>query len=776
MIVSPVPNTTTHCHLDYETYSEADIKEVGGYKYAADPSTEVMLAAYSFNGGEVRLWDATQDPVMPADLAAAFADPSVQFHAFNAAFERNITKYVLGLDVPTERWHCTMVHAWSLSFSGGLAEVGEQIGLSPDKQKLTDGKKLINRFCKPAPSNHKAERYTSKTHPEEWARFCEYCRQDVVSEQEMETLLVGYPVIPQERALWLLDQRVNDRGLPIDGALVAGAIKIREEEIEILKARMNEITGLSNANSPTQLGAWLATQGVPLPDMTKDTIEHALQSPHLPPSVTEVLQCRQQASKTSVKKWDALSMATMSDGRLRGVFQFGGAQRTQRWAGRIFQPQNLPRPSRDDIDVVASALVPGSRDLIDVVYGNVMEFLSDCIRAGVTAPDGQLLAVCDLGSIESRVLGWESGCTRINQTFANGLDTYKDFATELFNVPYEEVTKHQRFVSKPPTLGCFAGDTPVLTNSGWKPIEEVTTLDLVYDGEEWVGHSGVAYQGHKTVLTDYGVTATPDHLFLDVWDMETWTPWGQLVTKAAKLSETNVYDILNAGPRNRFSIWTEKGAAIVHNCGYRLGGPGLVAYAEGMGVKMTEEEAAHAVEKYRSAYPEVPAMWAWYDGAMKDVIDGGGVREGYAVQISRDDNFMFITLASGRRIAYYKPLIVDRVPPWGGKPRPTITYMGMNQYNRKWERLSTHGGKATEQVTQGLSRDVLGYHMMIVENERPEFSLVGHVHDEMLNLVREQDAERLSKELEQIMSTTPHWAPGLLLGAKGFYTKRYKKD
>lgn len=651
-------------HLDYETYSNADIKKVGGYRYAADPSTEILMASYAFDDRPPVLWDATVDPEVPKDLMAAFLSPEVELHAFNAAFERQITRHVLGLHIPTSRWFCTMVRAWALGFSGGLAAVGEQIGLSPDKQKLSEGSKLINRFCKPAPSNRKADRYTRHTHPEEWNRFCQYCVQDTVAEREMEDLLVGYPTIPQERDLWLLDQDVNDRGLPIDLALVQGAVEIRDAEIIKLKREMNDITGLKNANSPAQLLKWLDEQGAPQPDMTKDSVARTLSVPTIPTPVREVLQCRQQASKTSVKKWDALLAATTDDGRLRGAFQFGGAQRTQRWAGRIFQPQNLPRPSRKDIDVVAGWLALRDRDLVEVIFGDVMGFLSDTIRAAITSPEGKELVVCDLGSIESRVLGWESGCTRINQTFARGFDTYKDFATELFGVTYDEVTEHQRFVSKPPTLGC----------------------------------------------------------------------------------------------------------------GYRLGADGLMAYAESMGVTMSYDEAKHAVDTYRSTYPEVPEMWAWYDEAMRAVIDGGGTREGYAVQLSRDDNFLFLELCSGRRIAYYKPLILDRTPPWGGKPRPTITYMGMNQRTRKWERLSTHGGMATEQATQGLARDILGYHMTLVEREYQEFTLVGHVHDEVITEVQEGQGSRLVPVIEGIMSTTPPWAPGMLLGAKGFNTKRYKKD
>lgn len=651
-------------HLDFETYSEQDIKKVGGHKYAMDPSTEVLMASYAFDHGDAYLWDATLSPEMPKALQDALGDPSTEIHAFNAPFERLILWHVLGFYVPYERFHCTMVHAWSLGFSGGLGDIGDQMGLAPDKKKLAEGKKLINRFCKPAPKNHKADRYTRETHPEEWARFCEYCVQDTVSEREMEMLLKPYPLMPAEREMWHLDQRVNDRGLPIDMALVHGAVRIRNAEIAKLKHEMNEIAGLKNANSPTQLQAWIQGKGVPMEDMTKATVEATLALPVLPQEVRNVLERRQQASKTSVKKWDKLAEATGAGDRLRGSFQFGGAQRTQRWAGRFFQPQNLPRPTRDDIDVISGILATGDRDLIELIYGDVMLFLSDTIRAAVTAPEGYMLGVCDLGSIESRVLGWESGCTRVNDIFANGLDTYKDFATELFHVRYDEVTKAQRVFSKPPVLGC----------------------------------------------------------------------------------------------------------------GYRLGGEGLKKYADGMGVAMALEEAEHAVKLYREAYPEIVQMWYWLDDAMKEVIDGGGVREGYAVQISRDDNFMFIEISSGRKIAYFKPLVLAKTPPWGGGARPTVTYMGMNQYNRKWERLTTHGGKATEQITQATARDILGYQMKIVENERLDMTLVGHVHDEMLTLMMEALASGLILDLEDIMSITPPWAPGLLLGAEGFVTKRYRKD
>ena len=680
--------------LDFETYSPLDIGQVGAHKYALHPETEVLMAAWGVDHGPVNLWVPAEGQPMPAQLEALLCDPNVEVHAYNAQFERLILWHVLGYRIPIEHFRCTMTHAWTLSFCGNLAMVGEQMGLGQDQRKLTTGKQLINRFCKPAPSNHKADRYTRFTHPDEWARFKEYCVQDVVAEREIALLLAGYPMHPDELDLWFWDQEVNDRGVPVDMDLVNAAVFLEGKEKARLRHEMNRLTHLENANSNPQLMQWLDVRGVRLPNMQAETLAKACKEIE-DPLILQVLEMKSGVAKVSTTKWKAFQRATCDDGYLRGMFQFGGAQRTQRWAGRIVQLHNLKRPGKDlesTIDQVVDVLLTRDLGLVHALVDDVLGLLSEGVRCAITAPEGYLLSPCDLSSIESRVLGYVAGCERINRIFREGKDTYKDFAMELFNVPYAHVTKAQRGYSKPPTLGC----------------------------------------------------------------------------------------------------------------GYQLGGPGLVAYAESMGVEMPLEDAKRAVSLYREIYPEVPLLWQWLIETCKEVTEQHVAREGYTVRVYRDPNFLFIELPSGRRLAYFQPLVLPMVPPWEkervereietmlqlypgmtedearkevGPPHkvPTLTYMGMNQYSKKWERLTTHGGKITENIIQAIARDVLAFHMRKTEEYLGPI-IRGHVHDEQIPVVPTDTAPQYLQHLEQVMSIAPPWAPALLLDAKGFITRRYRKD
>lgn len=422
---------------------------------------------------------------------------------------------------------------------------------------------------------------------------------------------------------------------------------------------------------------------------------------------------------------------------------------------------------------------------------DVTTFLSSCVRSVIIAPKGKKLVVVDYASVESRIVAWLSNCSRMQDLFRNGKDSYKDFASELFGVPYDEVTPEQRKYSKPPTLGCFTPETEVLTPSGFKDIVSIRDTDKLWDGIRWVKHDGIVYQGVKKVIGHHGVQATPEHRILTAAG---WVHWSWLrneninhavlpgtVLSGNNSSETNqdtkapTYDILNAGPLKRFAIKTSKGLVLAHNCAYQLGRYGLIEYAKGMGTEMTEDQAEHAVKTFRSMYWEIPQMWEWLVDAQKDVISNYTVHQGYAIKIWRDNNFMFITLPSGRSIAYYKPLVEMKVPPWGGRPRSTITYMGRAKVGRAWVRLTTHGGKTIENECQGIGRDKLGDDMLHIAS-RTNWDVVLHVHDEPVLEVPEDRAEEALAYTIRLMSKPPTWAPGLLMGAAGFITDRYTKD
>jgi len=675
-------------HHDFETFSRVDIKKAGGHKYARDPSTEVLMLAYAVGRDRPQIWVPAEGEPMPVDLLELTTDPEVEWHAFNAQFERLIWWHVIGRTIPLEQFHCTMQHAWSLSFSGGLAQVGEQLGLPDASRKMARGHKLMLKFSTPAPKNHLADRYTHENAPEDWADFKRYCLQDVIAEREIEMLLAGYPIPRQERDLWLWDQDVNDRGVPVDLSLVNRAVHVNNEAKAAAREELESITYLNNPNSNAQLQAWLFAHGVDAPNMQADTLRK-IQSESQDPAVRQALDLKMQLGKTSVSKWNAFKAATCDDGLVRGMFQFAGAQRTQRWAGRIVQLHNLKSPTIEDPVTAAEDLYLES-SLIELLHGNPLDFLSEVIRCAITAPDGCVLTPVDLSSIESRVLGYIANCARINATFAAGMDTYKDFASEYYGVPYAQVTGAQRKFSKPPVLGCG-----YMLGAGKRPKE---------DGSP---------PGKQT---------------------------------------------------------------------------GLIAYAEGYGVDMSYEDAKRAVDTWRAMNWEVADMWSWLGNACQDTTEHWTVHEGYCVRTHRDKNFLMIDLPSGRSLHYYVPMVLAKIPPWeqdridageikpaDAKTRPTLTYMGMNQNVGKWMRLTTHPGKITENIVQAIARDVLSFHMLRIESDLGPI-IRAHVHDEAVPLVPESEAREYLAHCESVMRIPPPWAPGILLDAKGFITKRYTKD
>lgn len=445
----------SHLHLDFETYSEADIKRCGAYHYAMHPSTEALMLAWAIDDGPIGIWDIAAEEDKPGVLFAALACESVQILAFNATFERLILKHCMGIDLPISRFRCVQVRSYGLAFVGGLDAVADQFNLGIEKDAR--GKALINRFSKPQPKSHKVRRWTAENDPEGWEEFKQYCIQDVEVERQLWKKCEPYHFPEEEWANYALSEKINDEGVPVDTALLKSALETAETEKARLKAAMMELMpGVANPNSRDQLIEWLRTQGCVMLDATKDAVAATLEKyPDEDSTIHKVLRLKQQLAKTSVTKWAAFARALCPDGRVHGMFQFGGASRTMRWAGRIVQLQNLARGGNatKDPSTAADILSAGGYKAVLPLYGNVMGLLSDTTRAAITAPPGDRMIVTDLSSIESRVLGWVADCKAINDAFANGLDTYRVFAVEMFGVGYDEVTKQQRNFSKPPVLG-----------------------------------------------------------------------------------------------------------------------------------------------------------------------------------------------------------------------------------------------------------------------------------------------------------------------------------
>jgi len=449
--------------FDCETFSECDLKAHGTHRYAEHPSTEITVAQWAIGDGEPQVWDCTYlKHGTGYDIDALLLDPTVTVIAHNSAFDRTLLRHCWGVDVPVERWQDTMIQAMAHGLPGGLDKIGQIVGLDADQAKDKRGRELIQLFCKPRPKGSTLRRATRDTHPEQWAEFLEYSRQDIVAMRAIGQRLPtwNYKAGHPEMALWHLDQRVNDRGVAVDLELARAAIDAVSVEQKRLKAAVVEQTDglVTNASQRDNLLAFICAEyGVDLPDMKADTLRRRVEDPELPEAVKLLLSIRLEATKTSTAKYKALVNATSADGRLRNTLQFAGAQRTARWAGRIFQPQNMPRPDmkQDQIDEGIDALKANCADLF---FDNVMRLTANTVRGCIVAPPGKKLVISDLSNIEGRGLAFLAGERWKLKAFAEfdagtGEDLYKVAYGRSFNIDPKEATGQKRQIGKVMELG-----------------------------------------------------------------------------------------------------------------------------------------------------------------------------------------------------------------------------------------------------------------------------------------------------------------------------------
>ena len=451
--------------LDTETFSECDLKAHGTHRYAEHESTEITVAQWAIDDSEPMVLDCTQpNPIGLPTLEELLLDPSVTVIAHNSMFDRTLLRHCWGIDVPVERWQDTMIQAMAHGLPGGLDKIGQIVGLEADQAKDKRGRELIQLFCKPRPKNSTLRRATRETHPAQWSEFLEYSRQDIVAMRAIGTRLpswnyrAGHP----ELALWHLDQRINDRGVAVDLELARAAIDaVAIEQKRLKREVITQTEGLvTSASKRDQLLAFICAEyGVDLPDLKADTLRRRIEDPDLPEGVKLLLSIRLEATKTSTAKYKALVNASSDDGRMRNTLQFAGAQRTARWAGRIFQPQNLPRPAYgfdgDAQDLVVEALKANCADL---VYDNVMQETANCIRGCLVAPPGKKLVIADLSNIEGRFLAFLAGERWKLKAFADfdagiGEDLYKVAYGRSFNIDPKEATGQKRQIGKVMELG-----------------------------------------------------------------------------------------------------------------------------------------------------------------------------------------------------------------------------------------------------------------------------------------------------------------------------------
>lgn len=533
-----------YAHFDFESRSRVDLRKCGTDRYARDPSTRVLMLNYALDNHPVHLWEPHKGP-MPRALRKMLLDPNVECVAHNAQFERAIFLHVLGIDIPNERWICTQAMAASLALPLGLGELTrDALRFPADTQKDKDGRKLILTFCKPR------SRITEKkpwefddwdTQPEAWQRFCDYGAQDVVAERKVFKILSGYITdLPEMRRLWCMGQKINERGVPIDMALVRGAQVIAKKTKKILREKMVEVSGLANPNSATQALAWLQENGYPYANLRKERVVMALEYERkaMTKDAVMFLKLRQHAAKTSNTKYDAIERAVSESGLLRYMFQFRAASRTGRYGGRVVQLQNLPRPHQQVkpyLDDVRQMIRDEDFESLRMLFDNPLDVLSSSIRSAICAPQGYVFTVADLAAIELAVLAWLTNCTFWLDVLRKKLDPYKAFGVHFLDKPYEQITKEERDLCKPGALGCFGAETKTLTKRGWIPIIDVQLDDLVFDGVDFVQHDGVVDKGVRSVIDLSGVDVTPEHLIL--CGESTWKPAQHVAREPSVLSQ-----------------------------------------------------------------------------------------------------------------------------------------------------------------------------------------------------------------------------------------------
>ncbi|EHT8864513.1 DNA polymerase [Salmonella enterica] len=682
-------------YADLETFSEMPIS-CGTHRYAE--KAEVMLFAYALDDQPVKVWDLTTGQPMPPDLSTALNAPAVMTVWHNGGmFDSVVLRHALNIDLPPERIHDTMVQALAHGLPGSLSDLCDILGVASDKAKDKAGRQLIMLFCKPRPKNSKIRRATRSTHPEEWKRFVSYAGSDISAMREIYRKIPRWNFTSEERALWCLDQRINCRGVCIDTGLAQSAIAAVEQEQQRLAERTQAMTD-NEVQAATQRDAMLrhiaAAFGIELPDMQAATLERRIADPDTPPALRELLAVRLQSCTTSVSKYKKLISCVSSDGRLRGTLQFCGASRTGRWAGRLFQPQNLPRSSlaQHVIDSGIEALKAGCADL---VCDDIMQLTSSALRASIIAPPGKKLVISDLSNIEGRMLAWLAGEHWKIAAFrdydeGHGPDLYKLAYARAFHISPDDVTKDQRQIGK--------------------------VMEL-----------GLGYGGGVAAFVTFAAAYALDLDALAVAALQGIPP----------------------GIRQEAKRWYDE--SVKQKKTYGLSEPVFIV-------------CDSLKRMWRNAHPETVVFWYELADDVKRAINHPGVtiicRK---LKIRRDGGWLRIVLPSGRAVCYPGIRLVN----------DEISYMGINPYSRKWQRLRTYGGRLVENVCQAAARDVLAGNMPLIEDAG--YSIVLTVHDEVITEAPDTD-DFNDKALSALLSTNPEWAPDIPLNAGGFEAYHYRKE
>lgn len=430
--------------IDVETYSEIDIASGGAYKYVDDPSFELLLFAYSVDYGPVTVIDLANGGSIPPHIVTAVTDPHVLKTAFNANFERTVLAKVFGKPNPPEQWECTMILAAQMGLPLSLAGVSSAMGLPEDKAKLKDGKELIRYFCipcKPTKVNGGRTRNYPWDDMEKWDRFVDYNKRDVEAENYIRQTLEIYRPCESEHRMWCLDQHINDKGVLVDMDVVRNAMAFDLRYKALLEEEAIDLSGLDNPNSVSQIKEWLEEmEGIEVESLNKKAMPDVMAQVETD-VVKDFLHIRKELSKSSTKKYDAIERSVCSDGRIRGLFQFYGANRTGRFAGRLVQVQNLPQNHLPDLDYARELVKMGDYDMLELLYGSVASTLSELIRTAMVPEPGCRFIVADFSAIEARVIAWYAGEKWVLDEFRGEGKIYEATAAQMFGIPKEKIAK-----------------------------------------------------------------------------------------------------------------------------------------------------------------------------------------------------------------------------------------------------------------------------------------------------------------------------------------------
>lgn len=702
--------------IDFETRSAVEIKKAGAWRYAEDPSTEVICLAYRIHGRTWIWYPRKFSAMLPeghdlprnndSSISMVLKDADI-IEAHNMEFERAVWHHVMHRrhgfpDLPLSKCYCSAAKASMHSLPRDLKRAGAAMKLPV--QKDDDGHRLMLKMCKPrAPrkadiagiiergGNPETAVLWHET-PENLANLGKYCMQDVEAEECLSDNLRD--LSPLERRVWLMDQEINQRGVYVDLDSVNAVVAAVEAHEATLSTELKNYTP-HGSKQVGKLLDWMDIRGVELPDLQKHTVEEALAG-ELPAEIRRVLEIRRSLGKTSVAKYTAMKNMAGKDSRIRGLYMYHGAN-TGRWSGKGIQPQNLPRGVFTDVDVALKLIKDGAIDILNLLYGDTMDIASTLVRPMLSARPGRVLIAGDFSSIEARGTAWVAGEEPVLEAFRAKKDLYKVAACDIFGVEYDEVTKYQRQVGK------------------------TSELALGYQG-------GIG--AYSAMAATYGV---------DLEDLPQYVMPNARANEKISAEATAVMYLKLNGDRMSFK------AAVACDI-----------------IK----------QKWRSKRPRIVKLW-WglEDAAMQAVKNPGELWQYRGVMFKVQEGFLIMRLPSGRRIYYRNPGTKVKTIPNSKMRKEVITYWGINSVTQQWCLLDTYGGKLTENAVQGFCRDLLAEAMLRVDLVYP---VVMHVHDE---LVAEMPKGMGSVEdLCAKMAIVPKWATGLPIAATGWCGKRYRKE